>query len=113
MSFERYIASVQGYRAMQDNCVVVGKARIGLGLYQPPWPYVVIYYDKDVPAIMFTEGNRGNGFKVNKNGRTWYLAAKSFTKAGLVPLGMYERTGDKAEVFKLITNTPNLPERKD
>lgn len=114
MGFQRYIASVQGYRAMEENCIVLGKTRIGLGSYQFPWPYVIVHYDKDIPAIMFTEGNKGNGFKVNKNGRTWYLAAASFTKRGLIPLGMYERTDDKAEIFKLIglPTHPNTPHPK-
>lgn len=104
MSFERYIASAQGYRAQLENCIALGKSRIGLGTYQLPFEYAIIYYDKALPAIMFAKGNKGNGFKVQKAtvGNTTFLAAKSFTKLGYIPLGIYERTDDVAEVFKLL-----------
>lgn len=92
MAFKKYVASAQGYRAQADNCIAVGKSRIGLGNF------------KDIPAIMFARGDTGNGFKVTKavHGKTTYLAAKSFTDRGYVPLGVYRRTDDKAEVFKLV-----------
>src|SRR5437868_2890935 len=98
MAFKKYTANAQGYRAQQENCIALGKTRIGLGAYRLPFEYTIIYYDRDIPAIMFVEGNKGDGFKVQKNRGTYYLAAKSFTKSGHIPLGLYERTDGKAEI---------------
>ncbi len=95
MTFVTYVAKAQGYRAMNDNCVTVNKSRIGLGLQGLPFKYAVISYDKDVPAIKFTEGTAGDGFKVSKNLHYYYLAAKSFTSLNLIPRGLYQRTSDK------------------
>lgn len=100
MAFEIYTARAQGFRAAADGCIAVGKSRIGLGTVQLPFEYAVIHFDREAPAIMFTEGAKGEGFKVNKNGKTWYLAAKSFTSQNLIPIGVYER--DTSEPSKWI-----------
>lgn len=107
MVFTKYVARVQGFRASQDNHITVNKSRIGLGLLQLPFEYAVISYDKDIPAIKFTEGTSGDGFKVGKNTHYYYLSAKSFTKLNLIPLGLYERTDNKDEyIFILKTSAP-------
>ena len=100
MAFETYTARAQGFRAAADDCIAVGKSRIGLGTVQLPFEYVVIHFDRKAPAIMFTEGVNGDGFKVMKNGRTWYLAAKSFTSQNIIPIGVYER--DTSELNRWI-----------
>ena len=103
MSFERYVAKAQGFRAVQKNCIALGKSRIGLGRTELPFEYVVIHYDKATPAIKFTAGTSGDGFKVTQDpkGKTKYLAALSFTKLEYLPKGLYERTNDKDWIFKL------------
>lgn len=103
MSFEQYTATAQGYRAKLDNHISVGKSRIGLGTYKLPFEYAVIHFDREAPAIMFTKGHSGNGFKVQTDGsgKTTYLAAKSFTTRKYIPYGTYKRTNDKEHVFVL------------
>jgi len=111
MAFEQYVAATQGFRAREENCIALGKSRIGLGTYKLPWEYAVIYFDRENPAIMFVEGHKGNGFKVQKLGKNYFLSAQSSTKLKYIPLRIYKSTDDKAEVFRLVEHQ-NIREDK-
>ena len=105
MSFELYKPKTQGLRSKQPNQISVGKTRIGLGMYHLPYEYVQIHYDKEIPAIMFTKGNKNSGYKVKQSlagSAEMYLDAKGFTVHGYIPYGTYERAEDARYIFTLI-----------